>query len=530
LSYATQLARTCAAIAALSALMLLGCAARALAAAPAPDPAGVVHFAKSADSSMDAFTYAPSLGQQAWMRDHYWRMRVYSPYFDSRTGWYGKGWFYKDSYAIYVGEALATQHPDWILRDSHGNKVFIQFGCGGGSCPQYAADIGNPDFRAHWIADAKASLAQGYKGIFIDDVNMEMRVSDGYGNSVAPTDPRTGRPMTQAAWRHYMADFMVEVRGALPNAEIVHNALWFDGDSDPDVARELRAADFIEIERGVNDSGLTGGHGQFGLETWMDFIDHRHADGHGVVLDANATTQDGRLYGLAAYFLISSGRDAMSNAQAGTPADWWAAGYGLDLGAALGPRYQTADGVWRRDFSGGTVLLNEPGAPTRTVSVPAGLHDLDGVARSSVTLGPASGAVLVGAVATTPATTTTTVTTAPVATPKPVARPKPVATPTKPQRAKRTRARVSASAARHRVRISGRVRGARAGRVEIVVQQHSGRRWARARRLTARIAAGGRFARTITARPGRYRVQARFSGDGTAQPSRSPFRRFTAWP
>jgi hypothetical protein len=36
----------------------------------------------------------------------------------------------------------------------------------------------------------------------------------------------------------------------------------------------------------------------------------------------------------------------------------------------------------------------EPGAPTRTVSLPAGLHDLNGTPRTSVTLGPASGAVL----------------------------------------------------------------------------------------------------------------------------------------
>ena len=88
-------------------------------------------------------------------------------------------------------------------------------------------------FRDYWIAQAKASLAQGYKGVFIDDVNMLMRVSDGDGHVVAPRDPRTGRAMTPSAWRRYMADFMVQVRAALPSAEIVHNALWFVGDGDP---------------------------------------------------------------------------------------------------------------------------------------------------------------------------------------------------------------------------------------------------------------------------------------------------------
>ncbi len=68
------------------------------------------------------------------------------------------------------------------------------------------------------------------------------------------------------------------------------------------------------------------------------------------------------MYGLAGYFLISSGRDALGNNPAGTPEDWWA-GYDTDLGEALGGRYDLPNGVIRRDFSGGTVLLNTPDTP-----------------------------------------------------------------------------------------------------------------------------------------------------------------------
>jgi hypothetical protein len=99
-----------------------------------------------------------------------------------------------------------------------------------------------------------------------------------------------------------------------------------------------------------------------------------------------------------------------------------------------------------------------------------------------------------------------------------------------PRKSQRTRARVAATAKRRHVRLSGRVHGASAGRVDLIVQRRSAHGWVRVRRVTARIARGGRFARTISARPGRYRVQARFRGDGAAKPSRSPFRRFTARP
>jgi hypothetical protein len=74
------------------------------------------------------------------------------------------------------------------------------------------------------------------------------------------------------------------------------------------------------------------------------------------------------------------------------------------------------------------------------------------------------------------------------------------------------------------VRISGRVRGARSGRVDIVVQRRAGRRWSTVRRLVASVASDGRFARTIAAPAGPRRVQARFRGTRSAQPSRSRFR------
>ena len=184
--------------------------------ANAADEPGRIRFAMGAESDFDRFSYSPSNDRQSWMREHYWRMRTYSPYFDSRLDWYPNAWNYKDAYAIYTGEALARERPEWILRDQSGNKLYVQFGCSNGSCPQYAGDIGNPAFRAHWIADMRSRLAQGYRGLFVDDVNMELKVSDGNGRQVRPRDPRTGETMSDGTWQRYMADFMVEIRAAFP--------------------------------------------------------------------------------------------------------------------------------------------------------------------------------------------------------------------------------------------------------------------------------------------------------------------------
>ena len=324
----------------LCALSLLGCSDAALGAAPARDRAGLIHFARAADSSFDRFTQAPTPAQQAWMRSKYWRMRAYAPYFDSRTPWFGGAWAYKDAMAIYPGESKPAH---WYLKDAARASGSTS---GGAATARRARSSpvtsGRRSTAAAWIDDAKAMYLKGYKGLFVDDVNMSLRISDGAGNLKWPVDPRTGTTMTAENWRRYLAEFMEQLQRELPGAEIVHNSLWFDGDSDPYVRRQLDAADLIEIERGINDSGLRGGEGFWSVKTLFKFIDRLHARGKGVVLDASAPTHAERLYGLAGYFLISDGRDAMGNYQAGTPEDWWA-GYDTDLGEALGARYDLAE-------------------------------------------------------------------------------------------------------------------------------------------------------------------------------------------
>lgn len=373
--------------------ILLGAGAPANGASVTGTSIGTVRFVKGAASDFDRYTRSPSPAQQQWMRAHYWRMRTYSPYFDSRLSWFPDAWVYKDLYAIHVGSTPAEAHPEWLLRDADGNRLYIPYGCAAGTCPQYAADIGHVPFRADWLATARATLAKGYAGLFVDDVNMDLsRVSNGAGDPVVPWDPRTGTAMINADWRRYMAEFTEEIRRAFPTHEIVHNALWFFGHDDPSIQRQLASADYIELERGVNDAGLRGGNGKYGFERLLAHLDWLHARRKGVVFDAEAGTESGREYGLAAYFLVDSGRDFLGNDPGGTPDDWWR-GYEVVLGPPSGARYAW-NGVLRRDFQHGLVLLNPPEASRQTLTLEQPHIDLAGQRRTAVTLGPAEGAVL----------------------------------------------------------------------------------------------------------------------------------------
>jgi hypothetical protein len=370
------------------ALLLAGGGARR------PDD-GAVHFLAGSTPAFDRYTRSLDPNYGAFLRRHFWRMVVYSPYFDGKTAWYPRGWVYKDAYAIYAGSAQASAHPQWVLRDAAGQPLYIPFQCAHGTCPQYAADIANPAYRRAWIELLRAQLRRGYRGVFIDDVNMEMRVSDGSGTLVAPIDDATGRPMTVQAWRRYMAVFMQEVRAALPRVEIAHNVEWLahtpQRAADPSIAAELRAADYINLERGVNDTGIRGGTGPYSLSSLLAYVDSVHALGRGVVLDGGAGETAGIEYSLAAFLLISTGNDLVS-AKGMTP-DHWFSGFDLDLGGALGPRRPWM-GVLRRDFAAGIALLAAPEGGTHTVSLATPMRTLAGQIVSSVTLGPASGVVL----------------------------------------------------------------------------------------------------------------------------------------
>lgn len=364
-------------------------------AASNPQNAGSVQMFMRSSSAFNVYTDNPSTSTKAWLNAHFWRFQSSSPYFDSRLSWLPNTWAYVDLYGIPTDSTLVTQHPEWILHDSSGNRLYIPFGCSSGTCPNYAGDVTNSSFRNWWITRAQSIFSIGYKGFWIDDVNMAFRVGNGSGTQTAPYDQNTQATMTYDNWRLYIAEFTEQIRAALPTAEIVHNAIWYASPtrySDQYVIREIKAANYINCERGVSDPGLVGGTGSWSVRAFLDYIDAVHSYGNNVVLDEYAFNGD---YGLAGYYLISNGGDALGNQQV-TPNNWWS-GYEENLGTPLGGRYDW-NGLIRRDFLNGMVLLNPPTTQAIAVTLPVPLKKIDdGTTITSVTLQPGQAVVLAGA-------------------------------------------------------------------------------------------------------------------------------------
>jgi hypothetical protein len=363
----------------------------------APGAAGEVRFVKTANSAFDGEAIEAN---GAWMREHFARVVAWSPFFDTRTRWYENAWVYQDAYAIYVGSELAREHPEWILHSASGEPLYIPYGH---PPVQFAADVSNPAFRKFWIDRTRAIVARGYRGVFVDDVDMWANVGNVRDERQVPISGATGRAINDEAWREYFTTFLAELRAALPGSEIVDNSVWYAGalsgnrgTTNPLVRSQIESANAVNIEHGPTDSGLTGGTGSWSLYNLFTYIDEVHALGRAVKLAGSPSEPAAMEYGLAAYLLISTGRDFVSGGGASqTVSSFWP-GWQVNLGEATSARERASSGLWKRSFRGGMVYLLEPGAATQTVALPAPMHSATLGTVTSITLSARQAAVLVG--------------------------------------------------------------------------------------------------------------------------------------
>ncbi len=357
--------------------------------------AGKVRFWQNVSSAFDPVIENATATTRNWMVSHYDRMLTFSSYFDRHTNWFSNAWEYENLYGQTPSSSVAKNNPNWILRDANGNKLYIPFACKNGTCPRYAMDFGNQAYRNWWFNNMNTIMARGnYRGIYLDDVNMTWRVSDGSGVTKTPIDPRTGNPMTLSNWRKYMAQFVEQIKSRFPNKEIVHNLIWYAGEtSDPYILRQIDAADFIHLERGFMDKGLRG-QGKFSLENFHSFIDLVQNHDKPFLAFGKAETTKDREYDLANYFLMNSGDDLLGeqNLNWTKPTTWWS-GFDTELGAPLGDRY-VWNGAIRRDFENGMVLVNPPDRAELVLNLPGSFKRLNGGSVSSVTLTAKHGVVL----------------------------------------------------------------------------------------------------------------------------------------
>jgi hypothetical protein len=279
-------------------------------------------------------------------------------------------------------------HAGWFLTTPAGARIEEN-----GYPYLFMADVGNRGYQRRWTADVVGLLRRGpWDGVFMDDVNASPRPEAGTATIARyPTDAAYERAV--GAMLSY-AGPRIRATGKLAVANIGE---WVDH---PALARSwLRDLDGGMDEKFVKWS-TEPGVGYRGPRQWLS-QEHEALTTQSmgkrflaVTAAAPGDTQ-AQLYGWASLLLVADGRASYLAAETYNGAERWLSAYRARLGHPLGAMTEGPDGVYRRSFSGGLVVVN-PTASAVHVSL-GGTFEGSGLTRVRATrLDPDHALVLVG--------------------------------------------------------------------------------------------------------------------------------------
>jgi hypothetical protein len=292
-------------------------------------------------------------------------------------------------------EALAN---NWLLKDSSGAYLMnVDYGA-------YVGDIGNPAYQQRFVDNVSALLARnGNEGAFIDDV---LATSAGMSYGKFPA-----KYPTQQAWENAMVSFIAYVGQTLRARGYyvaVQAIAWIGGNPGSDdgslnAAFWSRLAPYvsgIQSEYWLQDPNdvsrlrASGPQWYQHWDGWMELMNtaqSRGADFFGMMYGSSSSVESMR-FGKASFLLgwDGSGGAFIFDLPMGDP---WNQEWTMDIGQPAGVRYQVGLG-WRREYTGGTALVNPSPSSSQTFGLGGTYTKADGTAVTSVTLAPTTGLVL----------------------------------------------------------------------------------------------------------------------------------------
>src|SRR5687767_14964281 len=333
-----------------------------LLAVPATAFAGNVGHVRVAIDSNAAF---PSYGQtaqrhgvvvlQAWQQDRLRALKEANPgvkvlvyknlgFINEGTSWSGlssSGVAYKEA---------DTLHPDWFLKNTSGSRFTSD-----SHHYLWAADVGNQAYQERWADGVLTELTEsGWDGVFMDDVNATMT----HHYDVSEVAKYPSDSSYAAAVRSALATIGPRMRSAGKLA-VANIGSWGEF---PSVGN-----DWIQFLDGAMDEmflkwGTAAGQGYAATSRWeRQLAALQHAEKTDKLFLAVTHSAGGDAvaarYGYATMLLGSNGRGYFALAGDYTNETWFPE-YDYDLGAPAGPESAGPDGVHRRAFERGLVVVN----------------------------------------------------------------------------------------------------------------------------------------------------------------------------
>lgn len=275
---------------------------------------------------------------------------------------YGVGW----------NAGVSWQQMDannWWLRDSAGNKVHY------GSCTsgEYLADISLPGYRQAFINGVMPLLDQfpGLDGFYLDNV-LGAAPSFCVGNQSAKFP-------TNSAYQQAQLDFLAAVMPTVrAKAYVTANVLQCcDNDGNLNIAWAQKVMPYLDGDSMEYYQYIDGGKLRINGSAWdqqwanwqriVGVVQGMGKDWNPTVSWPNCANSANSTYIKASYLLDWNGSGFMIGScpayeSTTDPTVNWAAPWLKDMGVAEGAKTQLANGVWKRVFANGEVLVNPTGS------------------------------------------------------------------------------------------------------------------------------------------------------------------------
>ena len=246
-----------------------------------------------------------------------------------------------------------TEHPEWFLRNTSGNRfTFSSYGY------LWAMDVGSPSYQQRWADNVLNSVKTlGYDGVFIDDTNPTMKSHYTVSQVAKYPSDAAYQQATESALAYITP--RIHAAGYLAVSNIGN---WGEY---PDVGqRWLQYLDGA-MDENFGKWGDTAGSGYAWEGYWNNQLQSlKYAQEHGKDYLAITHSADGDAaaarYGWGTLLLGAQGH-ANFGLHSGYTTENWFPEYDYDIGEPTGPESRDTNGVHRRQFSNGMVVVNPTG-------------------------------------------------------------------------------------------------------------------------------------------------------------------------
>ena len=278
-----------------------------------------------------------------------------------------------------------TNHPEWFLLNSSGQRIVYA------DYPSYyAMDIGNTAYQTAWLKDIVAQdKRDGFDGVWLDDVNTH----PGHGID------GTVQKYTDSQYGSAMVNFIAAVAPGLRSNGLLADAnVGVDPWNSPQMSLATSMAPHLSL---VNREFLVrwNSGALFSDALWdstMSFMDAFNATGTPITAICYGELSETQVmrYFRATFLLGWNGKAGSAIFyRPSTSVDPWSSEWTVDIGSPVSARYAVGVG-WRRDFAGGTVVIDPSSTASQTFDLGGTYKMPDGSSVTSVTLSPTTALVL----------------------------------------------------------------------------------------------------------------------------------------